>query len=156
MCRRSQNFPMKHRDPRFVQTLIRLIRNSHKLPNSKPEYPRNEFFKYKRETESSVYLINTTTEWATLYAGRRDVIRERSCVHCRPVHCPGGGRVRSFRQCWGSVTFLVRIRTPGSVPLTNGSGSDPDPTPFFSDFKDAKNKITYQQAKNTLSSVLKV
>jgi hypothetical protein len=27
-------------------------------------------------------------------------------------------------QCWGSVTFFLRIRIPGSVPLTNGSGSD--------------------------------
>jgi hypothetical protein len=27
-------------------------------------------------------------------------------------------------QCWGYVTFLLRIRIRGSVPLTNGSGSD--------------------------------
>jgi hypothetical protein len=53
----------------------------------------------------------------------------------------------------GIRDILVRIRIliPGSIPLTNGSGSpypylrlmDPDPTPdpthFFSDFKDAKN-----------------
>jgi hypothetical protein len=31
----------------------------------------------------------------------------------------------------------IRIRIPGSVPLTNGSGSDS----FFIDFKDAKTKF---------------
>ncbi len=37
----------------------------------------------------------------------------------------------------------MRIRIPGSIPLTNGSGPDPtpDPPPFFIDFKDAKKKI---------------
>jgi hypothetical protein len=36
--------------------------------------------------------------------------------------------------------ILVRIRIPGSVPLTNGLDPDPtlDPTLFFIDFKDAK------------------
>jgi hypothetical protein len=34
------------------------------------------------------------------------------------------------------ILVRIQIRIRGSIPLTNGS--DPDPTPFFSDFKDAK------------------
>ncbi len=40
------------------------------------------------------------------------------------------------------ILVRIRIRIPGSVPLINGSGSG-DPTPFFTDFKDAKKKISY-------------
>ncbi len=52
----------------------------------------------------------------------------------------------------GIREILVRKRIPGSVSLTIGFGT-PDPTPLFSDFKDAKKKffsyyflITYQLA----------
>jgi hypothetical protein len=45
----------------------------------------------------------------------------------------------------GIRDILVRIRIPGFIPLTYGSESGsklriqtPDPTPFFSNFKDAK------------------
>jgi hypothetical protein len=39
---------------------------------------------------------------------------------------------------------LARIRIRGSKPLTNGSGSDPDPAIFVSDLQDAtKNFIVY-------------
>jgi hypothetical protein len=44
----------------------------------------------------------------------------------------------SLRQCWGSLTFLCGSGSPDP----HLSLIDPDPTPFFSDFKDAK-KITY-------------
>jgi hypothetical protein len=57
-------------------------------------------------------------------------------------------------QCWGSVTFWC------------GSGSAdrylwlanlaPDPTIFFSDFKDANNKKFINIPSGTLSSVLKI
>ncbi len=52
--------------------------------------------------------------------------------------CPTLFRRRN--QCWGSVIFWC-----GSVPLTYGSesGPTPDPTPFFSDFKDAKKIIFF-------------
>jgi hypothetical protein len=33
----------------------------------------------------------------------------------------------------------IRIRIPGSVPLT----MDPDPTPVFNDFKNAKKKLVF-------------
>ncbi len=64
----------------------------------------------------------------------------------------------SLNQCDGVCDILVR----GSVPLTNGS-TDPtlDPTPFFSDFKDA-NKFFFliffslNLPAGTLSSVLKI
>jgi hypothetical protein len=49
---------------------------------------------------------------------------------------------------FGICDILVRIRIRGYVPPTKGSG-DPDPTPFFSDFKDTKKSyffITYPQA----------
>jgi hypothetical protein len=40
------------------------------------------------------------------------------------------------------ILVRIRLRIPGSVPLTHGSGSgSPDPTPFFIDFKDAKRNI---------------
>jgi hypothetical protein len=44
----------------------------------------------------------------------------------------------------GIRDILVRIgiRVPGCVPLTN-MNLDPDPTPFFSDFKDAKKKFIF-------------
>jgi hypothetical protein len=49
----------------------------------------------------------------------------------------GSGKEKSYvsAQYWGSVTFWY-----GSIPLTNGCAPDlhSDPTPFFSDFKDAK------------------
>ncbi len=42
----------------------------------------------------------------------------------------------------GIRDILVLFRIRGSVPLTNGSGDPtPDPTPFFCDFKDAKQKF---------------
>jgi hypothetical protein len=37
-------------------------------------------------------------------------------------------------QCWGSVTFWCGSGSPDQYLLL----MDPDPTPFFSDFKDAK------------------
>ncbi len=40
-------------------------------------------------------------------------------------------RSMRLKQCWGSVTFRC------------GSGSAPDPTPFFSDFKVAKNSFFF-------------
>jgi hypothetical protein len=56
-------------------------------------------------------------------------------------------RLRLSIAVLGIRDILVRIRIPGSVPLTTGSevgsGSAPDPTPdptlFFIDFKDTKN-----------------
>jgi hypothetical protein len=73
------------------------------------------------------------------------ILAKRGNIQKWTLHERGEGRY----QCWGSVTFWC------------GSGSaDPapdltlDPTPFFSDFQDAKNKkicfifflITYPQA----------
>jgi hypothetical protein len=53
----------------------------------------------------------------------------------------------AFQAVLGTRDLLVRIRIPGSVPLTNGSGSGsgstPDPTYFFIDFKDVKNKFFF-------------
>jgi hypothetical protein len=47
----------------------------------------------------------------------------------------------SSTQCWGSVTFW---RGSGSADPYFLGLTDPDPTPFFSDFKDAKKKeISY-------------
>jgi hypothetical protein len=45
----------------------------------------------------------------------------------------------------GIRDILVRIRIPGSVPLTNGSDPDPAPDPitFFIDFKDAKKNFVF-------------
>jgi hypothetical protein len=40
----------------------------------------------------------------------------------------------SLKQCWGSLTFLCGSGSPDP----HLSLIDPDPTPFFSDFKDAK------------------
>ncbi len=54
---------------------------------------------------------------------------------------------------FGICDILVRIGIRGSVSLTKGS-RDPDPTPFFSDFKDTKKKIIffYNLPAGTLSS----
>jgi hypothetical protein len=64
------------------------------------------------------------------------------------------------------ILVRIRIRIPGSVPLTNGSGSGsgsdpapdpaPDPTPFFNDFKDAKKNflLTCPQAHHIQSKKL--
>ncbi len=62
----------------------------------------------------------------------------------------------------GIRDVLVRIRIRGFAPLPNGSGSEPtpDPTSFFSDFKDGKKLFCliffpYNLPAGTLSSVLK-
>ncbi len=66
----------------------------------------------------------------------------------------------------GIRDILVRIRIRWYVPLTNGYCTDPaldptpDPTSFFSDFKDAKkfsfHIFFYNLPAGTLSSVLKI
>jgi hypothetical protein len=53
------------------------------------------------------------------------------------------------------LDILVRIRIRGSGPVINRSGSTPDPTPFFSEFKDAK-KFSFYLHAGTFSSVLKL
>jgi hypothetical protein len=50
-----------------------------------------------------------------------------------------------FLAVLGIHDILVRIRIRRSIPMTNGSSQDPtpDPTSFFSDFKDAKKIIFF-------------
>ncbi len=63
-------------------------------------------------------------------------------------------------QCWGSVTFCCGSGSPD--PYLCLMDADPDPTPFFSDFKDAKNIFfffmflffSYNLPSGTLSLVL--
>jgi hypothetical protein len=66
----------------------------------------------------------------------------------------------SFIPVLGICDILLRIRILGPVPLANGSGSNSDPTPFCSDFKDAKKNFlkffSYYLPAGTLSSVLKI
>jgi hypothetical protein len=66
----------------------------------------------------------------------------------------------TFTAVLGIRDILVRIRIPGSVPLTNESGSD---SFLFGDFKDAKKNISFHifsynlvLPTGTLSSVLKI
>jgi hypothetical protein len=56
------------------------------------------------------------------------------------------------RQCTAVLRIhdiLVWIRIRGSMPLTNGSGSDPDPSIFIIDLQDANKKMIL---KKSLSS----
>jgi hypothetical protein len=48
---------------------------------------------------------------------------------------------QSFKQCWGSVTFWRGSGTGSADPYL--WLMDPDLTPFFSDFKDAKKNYFY-------------
>jgi hypothetical protein len=45
---------------------------------------------------------------------------------------------QSFSQCWGSVTFWCGSGPVDPYLLLMDPDPTPDPTPFFSDFKDAK------------------
>ncbi len=47
-----------------------------------------------------------------------------------------------FLAVLGIRDILVRIRIPESVPLINGPGPIPGPTPFFIDFRDAKKMLS--------------
>jgi hypothetical protein len=67
--------------------------------------------------------------------------------------------LRSFNDCWGSVTFWCGSGSADRYIWLMDPDPTPDPTPFFNDFKDAKNKNSYFFSYNlpagTLSSVLK-
>jgi hypothetical protein len=68
-------------------------------------------------------------------------------------HIPVSSQPLFLCNSVGIRDILVRTRICGSVPL----GIDPDPTPFFSDFKDAKNNFPKKifLLTNPLASVLK-
>jgi hypothetical protein len=55
-----------------------------------------------------------------------------------PEHCK--------ETCCGSMTFFMRIRIRGSIPLTNGSGSDPDPDIFVSDLQVVNKKLVFSKS----------
>ncbi len=50
-------------------------------------------------------------------------------------------KYNAYTQCSGSMTFWGG--SGGSMLLTNGSGSDPDPAIFVTDLQDASKKLIF-------------